>query len=260
MRERTWSVFAGICVFALSTVLTAPLRAQTPEVKEKPPLYSYLALWQIPRTQWADVAKSNAADGTILEKALADGTIVGYGNDEVLVHHVDGFTHDNWWSATSLAGLIKVLDQFYASSTITSGVDAASTKHADSIAVSHYYNWHSGAYKRGYVHVSYYKLKADAPDNAVELISKQLVVPLLEKQLASGAILEYEIDTEAVHTEDPAGFQIVYVAASPEGLDAVNAGIQDALKTQPLAGPAFGGITEDSVHRDELLRGEGVFK
>jgi hypothetical protein len=36
-------------------------------------------------------------------KALADGTIVGYGNDEDLVHQAYGETHDNWWSAMSMA-------------------------------------------------------------------------------------------------------------------------------------------------------------
>ena len=55
----------------------APACAQD-ELKEKPPMYSYVAFWNIPRAQWADMEKSNAADQKILEKALADGTIVGF--------------------------------------------------------------------------------------------------------------------------------------------------------------------------------------
>lgn len=259
MSKRLRSVFAGICVcvFALWALQSV---AQTSEVKEKPAMYSYVANWQVPRAQWADMAKANAADKPILDKALADGTIVGYGNDENLVHQPDNETHDDWWSAMSMAGLIKVLDQFYASGNTTAGPLASATKHWDEILESHYYNWHSGAYKSGYTHVSYYKLKADAPDDAVDLLSKNLVVPLLEKLLANGSILEYEVDTEALHTQDPAGFWIVYVASSPEGLDAVDGGIRDALKAQPLGSPAFGGMTDSSVHRDELLRGEGVYK
>lgn len=259
MNRRLWSVFAGMCVFVL-TLWALPSGAQTSEVKEKPAMYSYVANWQIPRAQWADMAKSNAADKAILDKALADGTIVGYGNDENLVHQPDHETHDNWWSAMSMAGLVKVLDQFYSSGNTTAGPLAAATKHWDAILVSHYYNWHSGTYKTGYTHISYYKLKADAPDDAVDLLSKNMVVPLLEKSLAGGSILEYEVDTEAIHTSDPSGFWIIYVASSPEGLDAVQAGIRDALKAAPLAGPAFGGMTDSAVHRDELLRGEGVFK
>jgi hypothetical protein len=40
--------------------------------------------------------KNNAAEQKILDKALADGAIVGYGNDLNLVHTADGTTHDNW--------------------------------------------------------------------------------------------------------------------------------------------------------------------
>jgi hypothetical protein len=203
---------------------------------------------------------ANAADKEILEKALADGTIVGYGNDENLVHHPDGETHDNWWSAMSMAGLIKVLDQFYASGNNSSPALISATKHWDNILVSRYYNWHSGAWKNGYVHESSYKLKADAPDDAVDTLSKHMIVPLLEKLLSDGAIREYEVDTEAIHTEAPGTLWIVYVASSPEGLDAVNAALRDAMKDHPLSGQAFGSMEDYSAHRDELLRGEGIYK
>ena len=119
-----------------------------PEVKEKPPMYSYVANWQIPRAHWADMAKGNSANKAILDKALADGTIVGYGNDENLVHQPDGETHDSWWSAMSMAGLVKVLDQFYASPGDASPALESATKHWDSVLVSRYYNWHSSPWTR----------------------------------------------------------------------------------------------------------------
>ena len=86
-----------------------------------------------------------------------------------------------------MAGLIKVLDQFYASGGTTSPALASATKHWDLVFVSKYYNWKPGAYKNAYVHVSSYKLKPDAPDDAVDMLSKQLVVPMLEKLLADGS-------------------------------------------------------------------------
>jgi hypothetical protein len=260
MSKRTWSVCVGVCALALSTLCAVSLGAQESEVKEKPAMYSYIANWQIPRAQWGEMAKANGADKGILDKALADGTIVGYGNDEALVHQADGDTHDNWWSSTSMAGLIKVLDAFYAAGTVTSPALASATKHSDAILVSHYYNWHSGAYKTSYTHVGSYKLKADAPDDAVETVSKRIVVPLLEKMLASGAIREYEVDTEAIHTTSPDRFWIVYVASNPEGLDAVNAALAESVKANPFFGSAFGSMTDSSAHRDELIKGEGVFK
>jgi hypothetical protein len=94
----------------------------------------------------------------------------------------------------------------------------------------------------------------------VDMISKNLVVPIMEKMLADGTIIEYEIDTLAVHTEAPGSFWISYVTPNPEGLDKVNAGIRESLKASPLAGPAFGSMTDSKGHHDELIRGEGTFK
>ena len=247
-------------VAALFGLCAVPSGAQNSEVKEKPPMYSYISNWQIPRAHWADMEKDATANKAILDKALADGTIIGYGNDETLVHQPDGETHDNWWSATSMAGLIKVLDQFYASTNRASDVLVSSTKHWDDVFVSRFYNWHSGPYKGAYVHVGEYKLKSDSPDNAVETLSKNFVVPLLEKMLTDGTILEYEIDTQAIHTGAPGTFWIVYLSPQPEGLDKVQAAVLDRSKIQPLSGSAFGFMTELSSHRDELLKGDGIYK
>jgi len=234
--------------------------AQTSEVKEKPPMYSYVANWQIPRARWPEMQKANAADKPVLDKALADGTLVGYGDDENLVHQADGSTHDNWWAAMSMAGLMKVLDQLSTSGTDGLSVLQSATKHSDLIFVSRYYNWHPGSWKGGYTHVSIYKLKADAPDDAVDTISKHLIVPLMEKLLADGAILEYEVDTEVIHTEAPGTFEVVYASPTAEGLDKVNAALGVAVKAQPLSGTAFGSMVDSSGHRDELIRANGTYK
>jgi hypothetical protein len=254
----TW--LASISVITLATIAASPLQAQTSEVKEKPPMYSYVADWVIPRAQWGEMAKSFAPDQKILDKALAGGTIIGYGTDETLVHHQDGVTHDDWWSAMSMAGLINVLEQFYQSGNTDTPVLQNATKHWDSIYVSRYYNWHSGSFKNGYTYVASYKLKQHAPDDALDTLSKNVIVPLLEKMLSAGALHEYEIDTQAVHTEAPGTFLIVYIASSPDGLDKVNAAIRDAVKNDPLIGPAFGSLTDVSAHRDELARTNATFK
>lgn len=260
MSRKLGSVVAGLYALAMLALCAAPAGAQMPEVKAKPPMYTYVANWQIPRAHWGEMAQANAADKSILDKALADGTIVGYGNDEDLVHVADGSTHDNWWSATSMAGLIKVLDQFYASGNTSSPALDSATRHWDTVFISRYYNWHSGSYKGGYTSVASYKLKADAPDDAVGMLSGHMVAPLLEKMLADGTIVEYEIDTAAVHTDAPGTFWIAYIAQEPEGLDKVDAAIQDALKDHPLDGPAFASMVDFSAHRDELIKGDGTYK
>jgi hypothetical protein len=260
MTRELWKVLAGLCAVAMSAVWAGPATAQTSEVKAKPPLYTYVASWNIPRAQWADVAKANATDQKLLDKAIADGTIVGYGDDVTLVHQADGTTHDDWWTATSLAGVLNVLDQLEKSGNTISPVFDSATSHADNIFVSRYYNWHGGSFKDGYTYAAFYTLKPGAPDDAVETLSKDLIVPLLEKLFADGTLHEYEVDTQAVHTEAPGTFIIVYYAATADGLDKVNAALREAIRSKPLDGAAFDSMVAIPAHHDELMRTSATYK
>jgi hypothetical protein len=257
IRKATLTLIA--LTFALGIFKLAAV-GQTPEAKEKPAMYTYVADWQLPRAQWTEMEKSRSATQPILDKALANGTLVGYGSDLTIVHSPDGATHDEWWSATSMAGILNVLDAVYKTGTPTSAVLSSATKHWDNIYVSRYYNWKPGTYKDAYTHGASYKLKADAPDDAVATLTKNLVAPLLDKMLAEGAIVEYDVDTQAVHTETPATFFIFYITPNAEGLDKVTAALTEALKASPLSGPAFGSMTDGSAHRDELARTTATYK
>ena len=253
-------VLAVSCWLAMAAMWLMPAAAQSADMKEKPALYTYVADWAIPRAQWGDEDKLVASEQKMLEKAMADGTIVAYGSDQNLIHRADGYTHDTFFSATSMAGLLHVLDQVYKSGVPTSPVQVNASKHEDAVFVSHNYNWHSGAVKDGYTHGAIYKLKADAPDDAVETLSTSLIVPLMEKMLADGAISEYEVDTEAIHTDAPGTFFVFYIAPTAEGLDKVTAGLQAALKANPLGGPAFESMVDSTAHRDELARTSATYK
>ncbi len=260
MTTKAWRVVAGVCAVAASILWALPAGAQKAEVKEKPPMYSYVGFWSIPRAQWGEMEKANTADQQILQKALASGTIIGYGNDVNLVHSAEGATHDDWWSSMSLAELLNVLDQFYKSGSSATPVLTSATRHWDDILVSRDYNWHSGSWKDAYTYAASWKLKHDAPEDAVETLSKNALVPMLEKLLADGTIHEYEIDTEAIHTEDPGTFWIFYLATTAEALDKVRAVLLETLKANPLMGPAFGSMVEQKHHRDYLVRTNATYK
>ena len=94
---------------------------------------------------------------------------------------------------------------------------STATNTEDNIYVSRYYNWHGGSFKDGYTYAAFYTLKPDAPEDAVETLSKNLIVPLLEKLFADGTLHEYEVDTQAVHTEAPGTFVIVYMRLARTG-------------------------------------------
>jgi hypothetical protein len=258
MHKKMWIIFTGLCGLMTVAALAASARAQ--EVKPKPPMYSYVAEWQVPRDKWPDIEKTSASLTGVLEKAAADGTLVGYGHDEAIVHSAEGSTHDNWWSAMSMAGLVKVLAQVRANTNTAGSAMSFATKHEDHIYVSRYYNKKPGAYKDAYTRVALYKFKESAPNDALDQLSQHLIVPAMEKLFADGTVLEYEVDTEAVHSDDPSMFALVFQTTTPEGLDKVQAAIQDTGKEHPLAIAAFGSQTEDSAHRDYLMKGDGAYK
>jgi hypothetical protein len=234
------------------------LHAQSMEVKEKPALYTYQANWQVPRAKWAEFEKPSPAGDKLVSQALGSGALVAYGVDKVEVHSPDGPTHDSFWSALSMAGVLDMLDSL--SSGPPDPVLQSATKHSDGIYVAHFYNWKAGTYKNAYTHTAYYKLKATAPDDAVETVSKNFVVPLMDKLLSDGSIVEYEIDEEAIHTESPAGFWISYITPNSAGLDKVNAALGQAIKSNAFAGPAFDALTEGEDHRDYLSRSNVTYK
>lgn len=95
--KKWFSPFLGFCGLLALSLFACPSHAQSSTVQSKPPMYSYVANWQIPRTHWSEMPQSEAADKSVMDHALADGTIIGYGNDQNLVHTPDGETHDDWW-------------------------------------------------------------------------------------------------------------------------------------------------------------------
>jgi hypothetical protein len=234
--------------------------AQTAEVKEKPPMYTYIGSFAIPRAKWGEVGKQDAADQKIFDKALSAGRLVGYGTDTELVHTDGGTTHDSFWSSMSMAGVLEVLDDLEKSGPTTGSVLASATKHDDNLLVSRYYNWKGGSVKGGYSHVAGYAFKETAPDNAFDLLSKNFGVPLFEKLLAEGTIVEYEIDEEQIHTVSPNRFWVVYLCKTAADLDKVNAALGSAFGASPFIGPALGGMVQDAEHRDYLERTDAVYK
>lgn len=260
MKKNQCGAWSALCALAITCGWSAPSAAQSAEVKEKPPLYTYVSNWSFPRARWADIDKQAATNDKVFEKALSGGGLVGYGEDENLVHENEGMTHDTFWSSMSMAGVLGVLDELHKTGAATSGVLGSATKHSDSVYVSRFYNWKSGSVKGGYTHGASYKLKADAPDDSVETLARSLIVPLLEKLLADGTIQQYEVDEQAIHTQAPGMFWVFYITPTAGGIDKVSAALGASLKANSLAGPAFGSMVDFTGHHDELARTNATYK
>jgi hypothetical protein len=260
MKKKNWQFLAGLCAIVMAGAWASPSFAQSAEVKEKPRLYTYEAFWTVPRAKWAEFEKVNPNEQKVMDKAIASGVLVSYGSDSAVLHDADGATHDNWWQSMSMAGTLAVLDELEKAGSSAAPVLNSVTKHWDNMWVSRFYNWHAGSWQGAYSYASIYPLKADAPDDAVDMLAKNILVPLMEKLLADGAIVEYEIDEQAVHSDAPGTFVLDYISPTAEGLDKVNAAVRASIKAAPLNGVAFSSMVDWTKHRDSMLRSTATYK
>ncbi len=159
------SSFLKTLVLAAALLATAvgslPAHAQA-DAKDKSPIYTYVAQWDVARPNWPAIEKYNASQKPVFDKLIADGTIIGYGYYKLAAHSEGSPNHGTWWTATSMANLLKVLSLV---ATQPAGPDVdrieAASKHWDLVLVSRQYGVHSGSFDNGYLRVSTYKVKPD---------------------------------------------------------------------------------------------------
>ena len=70
MHKRTIHRSGLLLLLALSAF--PAVRAQ--DDKAKPPIYTYVSEWTVPRAQWTDFIKSDDAENPLMDKLVADGT------------------------------------------------------------------------------------------------------------------------------------------------------------------------------------------
>jgi hypothetical protein len=246
---------AGLVLLACSATLTVAkggtLTAQAGPA-ERAPVYTYVSEWTVPRAMWADFKKEDDADVEAMKKGVADGTLTSFGTFAVLNHQDGEPTHGSWFSATSMANLMKFLEGLRNAPGATSPVLAAS-KHWDYIVSSTIHNGHSGTFTNGYLRVGRWPAKAGSSDPDGKIL-KATITTILEKLLAEGAVHSYSIDEETIHSEDPGTMFVVFVANGAEGLDKFNTAIDDLRKNNPTALAAYGTLIDAHGHRDTLAR------
>ncbi len=249
MRKRA----CGLCVLTLLLALAVvgPLHAQT-AAQEKPAVYTYVAEWDVPRAQWGDMTKLDDSERPLLDKLVADGTLIGYGAYTNLIHQEGEPTHGSWFSATSEGNLLKTLEAIYARpGGVTTPVQAAS-KHWDLILTGDIYNYKPGS-SGGYLTWSRWELKPGSMHSYSEL-TKSVFVPILEKLLADGTITSYGLLREDYHQQKLGTIFEYYTAPDAANLDKVNKAFDDAFTSNPAFGDAIRSLTEPEGHRDYLTR------
>jgi len=269
MNRSVCRVIMGIVGLAVLGITATLADAQTDAVKERPLLYRYESYWTIPPAHWGDVDKDNATSNQkALAPALADGTLVGYGDDENLVRFREAFTHSNWWLANSTAGVLKVLDAFDKGGTSSSSRIINSTQHWTQKYYSQFYNWKAGSWKGAYGKKWSFTLRRGIdPDEAMRALAS-FYVPLFESLLADGTIVEYEIDREEIfsYSADSAGQVIMaYVTPTADSSTKVGKAFTAAYEKSPLSLTVIslakaGAFVNEDAPLTETVRVDAVYR
>jgi len=188
---------------------------------------------------------------SVLEKQVANGTLVAWGTSAMLVHTEEGYTHASWFVSTTQAGLTKTLEALRTAS--RAQALATATKHEDHMLHSIGHGGKTGRATSGVIRVAFWQAKPGR-DEDIENFFKKYIQPDLDAGVADGSILMYNFDSQAIHSGAPGGFNLAVVYANDDGLDKNTAQLAAHAKENPAAGEAFGSMMELGAHRDSLGR------
>ena len=239
---------AGLVLIVLA-VMFVP--AALPQMEPTPIVYTYVSQFQVPRANWA--AYSEDTEKTVVpvaEKMMADGTILSWSTFEQVIHTPDGYTHGAAWSSTSIAGLMKVLDEIRKTGPRPGQI--AATKHEDYLMQTSMYRVGSGT--PTYLRVVCANAKADKPGDYTATL-KKLLVPTFEEQVKKGVATYYSVDEQYVNTAPPSTRCVVINYPNAESMDKWAAAINTTMsKWSPAERAEFAGSTVADSRRDIMAR------
>jgi hypothetical protein len=238
----------GLFVIALAVILVP---AALPQMEPTPTVYTLVSQFQVPRANWAQYSEdSEKTLIPIMEKLTGDGTILGWSTFEQIVHTPDGYTHGAAWSSTSIAGLMKVLDEIRKVGPRPGQI--AATKHEDLLMQTTMY--HGGSGTPAYLRVVCSNAKADKPGDYAATL-KKLLVPTFEEQVKKGVATYYGVDEQYVNTSAPSTRCVVITYPNAEGMDKWAAAISATMsKWSPAERAEFAGSTVLDSRRDIMAR------
>lgn len=213
--------------------------------------YTYVSEWAVPRAQWDAFNKEEEATIPRMKKLVADGILVDWGNIQVRVHEEDGYTHAEWFTATSRADLLKALEEQWTTATNASFVSA--TKHYDLFLHTFAHGGKSVPNATGYIRVGFYFAKPDASDHVRDLMKNQLK-PALDSEVADGTLLMYNLDEQDIHTSAPGAYNMALVFPDGAAMDKFFADLTAKGKENPTIGELLSSLTLGKEHRDALGR------
>jgi hypothetical protein len=242
MNHRTRIILSIVCLLAF-----AALSLATPPQAQEQTHYTYISLWAVPRAQWADFEKTREQAKPVFDRFMADGSLVAWGFDAIMVHTEEGYTHVSWFIAPSIAGIMKTLEALRSSST---GAPYTSvTKHSDLLLHTLVHGGKAATMTTGYMRVALYQAKPGEGERFEESF-KKYIKPMLDTELTSGTLLMYSLNTESIHTYPPGGYSLMALYTTAEGLDKGAADLAALIKENPAIVASLVLETDMERHRD----------
>jgi hypothetical protein len=242
---------AGLLVVVVLAVILVP--AALSQMEQAPIVYTYVSQFQVPRANWAQYSEDT--DKTfvpVMEKALADGSILSWSTFEQAVHTPEGYTHGAAWSSNTISGLMKVLDELRKGTPRTSQV--AATKHEDYLMQTSMYAMGSGTGAPAYLRVVCQNAKPDKPEGYAAALKKYLW-PMAEEQAKKGVVSYVGLDSQYVNNGAPSLRCLVVTYPNAEGMDKWAAAVNATFaKMSDADREAFFGSTVADSRRDIMAR------
>jgi len=239
---------AGLLLIVLAGMLVP---AALPQTEPTPIVYTFVSQFQVPRANWAAYSEdSEKSVMPILQKLTADGTILGWSTFEQVVHTPDGFTHGAAWSSTSIAGLMKVLDEVRKAGPRPGQI--AATRHEDYLMQSSMYRVGSGT--PAYLRVVCSNAKPEKPGEYAAVLKKYLV-PTFDDMVKKGAATYYGLDEQYVNNSAPSMRCLVINYPNAEGMDKWAAAVNATLgKMTAVQREEFANASVLDSRRDIMAR------
>ncbi len=251
MNKRLIGVAVGLMLVAL-VVVSSP-NAFSQMGPGQPIVYTYVSQFQVPRLNWAQYAENTEKSFVpVADKMVADGTILGYSTFETIVHTPDGYTHGAAWTSTSIAGLLKVLDELQKGGPQPGQI--AATKHEDYVMQTSMYTTGGSSGKPAYLRVICQNAKPEKPEGYASELKKYLW-PMVEEQFKKGTVSYVGLDSQYVNTMTPSTRCLVINYPNAESMDTWAAAVNATFNKMSAAErDAFYGSTVTDSRRDMVAR------
>ena len=239
---------AGLLLVVMAVILVP---AALPQMEPTPIVYTYVSQFQIPRANWAQYSEDTEKSFVpVVEKSLADGSILSWSTFEQVVHTPDGYTHGAAWSSNSIAGLMKVLDEVRKNGPRPGQI--AATRHEDYLMQTSMY--HVGSGTPAYLRVVCSNAKPDKPGEYAAALKKYLV-PTFDEQIKKGVATYYGVDEQYVNNAAPSIRCVVITFPNADGMDKWATAISTTMsKWSPAERAEFAAATVLDSRRDIMAR------